>query len=265
MMNDSLIETFAQEITGIFRNHSLERTADIEIQTLSLEDAYKVQQKYLAGRIAAGERAVGFKVGCTSPAIRRQFGLSEPVCGRLMAPQIYQDGETLQIGDYVDCALEPELVLHIGSNLDESNLETSHLHNAIAAISPGIEIHNYRFWYGRPTSQELIASNAIHAGMVIGKKYKLAPGLDLTQERTSLLVNGVEAATGLGIEIMGGPIESLRWLLTHLGKSQAGLHAGDMVIPGSATKLVRVGAGDTAEARFTHFGTCSARFEGTVC
>jgi 2-keto-4-pentenoate hydratase len=263
-MHSSVIEAFAKEIAGTFRNHSLERASDVGIQTLSLDEAYSVQRKYLDGRVAAGERMVGYKVGCTSPAIREQFGLSEPVCGRLMAPQIYSDGEALQISNYVDCALEPELVLHIGSDLDGSNVETSHLRSAIVAISPGIEIHNYRFWYGRPSSQELIASNAIHAAIVIGKKYAFPPDLDLRQERTSLFINGVEAATGLGIEIMGGPIESLRWLITHLRRSRAGLRAGDTVIPGSAAKLVRVGAGDNAEARFTHFGSCRVRFEGTT-
>jgi 2-keto-4-pentenoate hydratase len=259
-MDDSLIEPFVEEMTGAFRHHSLKRASAVEIQTLSLEDAYRVQEKYLEVRIAAGERPVGYKVGCTSPAIRQQFGLSEPVCGRLMVPQVYPDGQTLDIGNYVDCALEPELVLHIGADLDGNNLEASHLHKAIAAISPGIEIHNYRFWYGRPTSQELIASNAIHAGLVVGERYELPRDLDLTQERTSLLVNDVGVVTGLGIEIMGSPIESLRWLLTHLRKSNRNLRAGEMVIPGSATKLVRVGPGDRAEARFTHFGSCKAQF-----
>ena len=33
---------------------------------------------------------------------------------------------------------------------------------AIDFVAPGIEIHNYRFWFGDPTIQELIASNGIH-------------------------------------------------------------------------------------------------------
>jgi len=247
-------------MAGIFRDHSLQRTTNLEVQSLSIEDAYAAQDKYLAARIAAGERPVGYKVGCTSPAIRAQFGLAEPICGRLMAPRIYSDGVTLDINDYFDLALEPELVFHIGEDLDGTNLETAHLRGAISAISPGIEVHNYRFWYGRPTSQELIFSNGIHAALVVGAKFELPPKLDLAQEWTSLIVNGVEAASGIGAEVMGGPLESLRWLLTHLRQHQNGLRAGDLVIPGSATKLVRVGAGDHAVSQFTHFGACRANF-----
>ena len=89
------IESFAEEITGIFRHHRLDRTGTGEIRNLTLDQAYDVQENFLAGRLAQGERAIGYKVGCTSPAIRTQFGLSEPICGRLMFPQIYADGVKL--------------------------------------------------------------------------------------------------------------------------------------------------------------------------
>jgi 2-keto-4-pentenoate hydratase len=254
------IESFAQEMTGIFRDHRLDRAGAVDIRNLSLDQAYDVQEKFLAGRLAQGESTVGYKVGCTSPAIRAQFGLSEPICGRLMLPRVYSDSVKLEIDDYVDCALEPELVFHIGSQLDGDNLETPHLRKAIAAVSPGIEVHNYRFWYGKPSSQELIASNGIHAALVVGRKYELPADLDLSEERATLFVNGEEKATGIGKEIMGGPFESLRWLLTHLRRCNQSLGAGDLVIPGSAAKLVNVSKGDAAEARFTNFGSCRASF-----
>ena len=58
-----------------------------------------------------------------------------------------------------------------------------------------------------------------------------------------------------------GPLESLRWLLTHLRQRDLALRVGDLIIPGSATKLVPVITGDVAaEARFTHFGVCRAAF-----
>jgi 2-keto-4-pentenoate hydratase len=254
------IESFAEEMTGIFRDHRLDRSGAVDIRNLSLDQAYDVQDKFLAARLAQGESTVGYKVGCTSPAIRAQFGLSEPICGRLMLPHVYSDSVKLEIDDYVDCALEPELVFHIGAQLDGDNLERSHLRPAIAAVSPGIEVHNYRFWYGKPSSQELIASNGIHAALVVGPRYELPDDLDLSEERTTLFVNGEEKATGIGKEIMGGPFESLRWLLAHLRRCNRSLGAGDLVIPGSAAKLVNVSRGDAAEARFTNFGSCRASF-----
>jgi 2-keto-4-pentenoate hydratase len=261
-MPEMLVDSFAKEMTGIYRNHHLTRTSSADIRAFSLEQAYSVQEMYLAARIASGERFIGYKVGCTSPAIRAQFGLSQPICGRLLAPRLYQDGATLYVEDYVNCALEAELVLHLGSDLHGDNLETAYLRNAISAVSPGIEIHNWRFWYGTPTLQELIASNGIHAGLVIGPPQPLPADLELTRECTSLRVNEVEQSSGFGADLMEGrgPLESLRWLLTHLRQRGLALRAGDLIIPGSATKLIPVIAGDVAEARFTHFGVCRASF-----
>jgi 2-keto-4-pentenoate hydratase len=261
-MPGAFVHIFAKEITEIYRNHHLARTSAGDPRAFSLEQAYAVQEMYLATRIASGERFMGYKVGCTSSAIRAQFGLSQPICGRLLAPHLYQDGATLYPEDYVNCALEAELVFHLGSDLHGDNLETAYLRSAISAVSPGIEIHNWRFWYGAPTLQELIASNGIHAGLVIGSPQPLPPDLDLTRECTSLRVNEVEQDAGSGADLMEGrgPLESLRWLLTHLRQRDLVLRAGDLVIPGSATKLVPVVAGDVAEARFTHFGVCRATF-----
>jgi 2-keto-4-pentenoate hydratase len=264
-MGESAVDVFAEEISGIYRDHRLSRTGNIDIQQLSIDEAYSVQQKYLARRIAKGERTIGYKVGCTSPAIQTQFGLSQPICGRLLAPHIYNDGETLFIDDYVNCSLEAELVFHIGIDVDGTNVEAAFLRSAIAAVSPGIEVHNYRFWYGSPTSQELIASNGIHAALVVGTARALTPDVDLGEERNSLVVNQDEVSVGFGAELMNGlgPIGSLGWLVSHLRKANLRLLAGDLVIPGAVTKLVPVKAGDAAEARFTHFGVCHAKFSNS--
>jgi len=261
-MDESLLEIFAKEIGGIFREHHLTRTSGTDIHALSIAEAYAVQERFVADRIGHGERVVGYKVGCTSPAIRVQLGLSQPICGRLMSGHVYRDGATLGVNGCVDCGLEAELVLRIGRDLDGSNLETGYLRGAIATVSPGIEVHNYRFWYGPPSSQELIASNGIHAAIIIGVPQELPTDLDLGQERTTLVVNGAEVSFGFAAELMdgGGPIESLRWLINHLKGRNHVLRAGDIVIPGAATQLIPVKAGDVAEARFTRFGSCRASF-----
>jgi 2-keto-4-pentenoate hydratase len=62
----------------------------LEITSLTLEEAYKVQDRYLAAWVSAGQNTVGWKIGCTSRAIQQQFGLAQPICGRLMKPHIYE-------------------------------------------------------------------------------------------------------------------------------------------------------------------------------
>ena len=191
-------------------------------------------------RVDCGETVVGYKVGCTSPAIRAQFGLSEPIRARLWHPYIYEEGVELDWADYVGCAIEPEMVIKIGKDLEGEALSDDELIDAIEDISPGIEIHNFRFWFTPPTSQELIASGGIHAGLVIGER-KVSPGdLSFEKEMFSVFKDGELITKAQASEIMGGPLESLRWLVSSLKKKGNRLEKGSLVIPGSPVELVEI-------------------------
>jgi 2-keto-4-pentenoate hydratase len=253
---DEIAESFLQ----IQLTKSLDPERSFDMASMSMEDAYEVQRRVIASRVATGEGVVGYKVGCTSRAIRRQFGLREPICGRVMAPHVFPEDTVLDWHDYVCCAVEPEFVLMIGRDLADEVDDERKLVEAIEYVSPGIEVHNYKFWFGKPTLQELVASNGIHAGLVVGGEKCRPAGMDLDMEGVGLFKNGVLAASGIGAEIMGGPLKSLRWLANHLIGQGEFLRAGEIVIPGSAVELVAVEPGDRVAASFTHVGCVEAMF-----
>jgi 2-keto-4-pentenoate hydratase len=253
----SLINAFAEDRLQAWRERRMSLRTGIGIDVLSVDEAYEVQALFLQARERAGERVIGWKVGCTSPAIQNQFGLSQPISGRLLEPFIHRDRDSLPAATYVDCAVEAEMAIWIGTDLHPS-MDLQEIHHAIAAVSPAIELHNYRFWYGIPTCQELISSNGIHAGLVLGRQLPYA-ARNLEDEVTDLTVNGEVKASGTGGEIMGGPIHSLHWLVRHIANRGQRVCAGDLVIPGSAVPLIRVAAGDTIESRFSSLGSCSVR------
>jgi 2-keto-4-pentenoate hydratase len=59
---------------------------------------------------------------------------------------------------------------------------------------------------------------------------------------------------------MGTPLTSLAWIANQLGARGLGLRAGDVVMSGSVSTLLRPGTGDVVRASFTRLGTVSARF-----
>ena len=255
-LRDALIEAFTRERVGMFREHHLVRVTHEPISKLSLEEAYAVQGRFVAARVAAGECVVGWKIGCTSPNIQQQFALTQPIAARLTAPFVHSDGVALPAERYVDCGVEAEMVLRIGSDLSPE-MDGIELRGAIASVHPGIEVHNYRFWYGDPTSQELISSNGIHAGVVIGTEHS-PTSFDFDAERMQLIVNDEVRSAGIASDIMGGPLVSLRWLVQHAAEQGESVRAGELVIPGSAVHLVRVSRGDRVEACFSRLGSCRA-------
>jgi len=252
------------DVSAAFLQIHLSKTYDarytFDMASLSIDDAYEVQHRMIAARVARGEEVVGYKVGCTSKAIRRQFGLAEPICGRVMAPHVFHGNTVLNWHDYVCCAVEPEFVFVIAKDLSNEITDDQQLVGAIEYISPGIEIHNHKFWFGKPTLQELIASNGIHAGLVVGAARVRPEGLDLDMEGVGLFKNGELAASGIGAEIMGGPLKSVRWLANHLLRCGEHLKAGQIVIPGSAVELVAVEPEDRVSVQFTHVGRVEADF-----
>ena len=254
------LQSFSDTFLRLFQQHRFAHAGNQPIDSLTLQDAYAVQQMVIDARTGSGEQVVGYKVGCTSKAIRQQFGLSEPICGRLMAPHITWGDAVLDHSDFFDCAVEPEFVLMIARDLVDEVDDEDDLTAAIDVVSPGIELHNYRFWFGEPTSQELVASNGIHAGLVVGDQ-KTSPGsFDWDEEEVGIFIGDEQVASGLGSDIMGGPMKSLCWLVNHLVRRGEYLRAGQLVIPGSATRLVPIEADDQVSARFAHLGQVNARF-----
>ena len=251
------INQFVQEMGQLFRSHQLKNGA-ADVTTLTPAQAYEVQDGFLAGRLKEGAKIVGWKVGCTSAAIRRQFGLTEPISGKLLKPDIFPQDTQVPASSFVDCAVEPELVFRLGTDL-EGEVDDHEIISALAGVCAGIELHNYRFWFGAPSLQELIASNGIHAGLVLSDMRSLPPNWDLKSEQVWIMVNGEVRASGRCAEIMGSPLRSIQWLARHAAGRGQRLRAGDLVIPGSAVELVRVEAGDSIEARFATLGSCRAR------
>jgi 2-keto-4-pentenoate hydratase len=250
----------AEAFLQIYLSKSIGSSFELNISDLSTEDAYEVQRQVIAARVSRGEQVVGYKVGCTSKAIRQQFGLEEPICGRLMAPHIHHGETAINWNNYVDLAVEPEFVLGMGHDVRQEMDDERELIDAIEWVAPGIELHNYKFWFGKPTSQELIAANGIFAGLVVGERRTLPADFGFNLEGVGLFRNGALAASGIGAEIMGGPLKSLRWLANHLLRRGEFLQAGHLVIPGSAVGLVSVEPGDQIAARFTRLGSVSAVF-----
>jgi 2-keto-4-pentenoate hydratase len=210
------------------------------ISKLTIAEAYEIQDLVTKKRIEKGERVVGYKVGCTSNAIREQFGINEPINGRLFQVHIMDSKATIDYSNYVNCAIEPEMVFKIGKDLEEVNLSDEELINSIAYVSPGIELHNFKFWVEPPTVQELICSGGIHAGLIVGSQKVDPKKLLFRDEVFSVYKDGNLVTSAPSSEIMGGPINSLRWLVSFLTEKGEILKKDSLVIPGSPVEMVNI-------------------------
>lgn len=230
------------------------------VSQLSIDQAYRVQELVTKKRMASGEKACGFKVGCTSAAIRKQFGLTEPIYGRMFYPHVTENKGLVDCSNYITCAIEPEMVLKLGKDLQGKNLTNAALIEAIAYVSPGIELHEFNFWITPPTIQELICSGGIHTGLLIGSQ-KIAPQkLRFYEEAFSVYKNENLVASAPASEIMGGPLHSLRWLVNSLTERGTYLAKGSLVIPGSPVELIPITQRTEVTIEIDRVGSLSTYF-----
>ena len=62
---------------------------------ITIEDAYAIQQRMLARRLAAGEKVVGKKIGVTSQAVMDMLGVFQPDFGWLTDGMVYNEGQAI--------------------------------------------------------------------------------------------------------------------------------------------------------------------------
>jgi len=220
---------------------------------LSVPKAYDLQIQVARLTLDRGESLAGYKVGCVSEAVRRQLGLQKPVFGHLFSTEVYGTGTALDPTRFEALAVEGEFAVRISQDVPGSEWLRKHATQAVSSIFAVIELHNYVFRSDPPTAQELIANNALHAGVVLPEEecpHKNPD--DLLDEQFSVLRNGQKLGTATGHLLPGGPTSSLIQLAEHLENFGVRLRQGQIVLTGSPLPLYPVFPGDRVEVKCRH-------------
>ncbi|MGH8336372.1 MAG: 2-keto-4-pentenoate hydratase, partial [Gammaproteobacteria bacterium] len=167
--------------------------------SLTLREAYEVQMRVAALRQQRGETVAGYKIGCVSEAVRRQLGLSAPVFGCIFENEFHHSGCVLEAALYEGLAIEGEFAVRLAADIAGPDYAGEQFSGALSSVFPVIELHNYVFRGPRQTAPELVANNAIHAGVVLPFEQP-PPGRpeDLEDEEISVDINGERRGTAGG-------------------------------------------------------------------
>jgi len=200
---------------------------------LDLPQAYELQRAVSVLRIEAGDRIVGYKVGCTGPGTVAQFGMAGPIRGYLYKSEIRRTGDTLDRTAFAHLAIEGEMALRVGDS------------GEIAAAFPVIELHHFVFRAPHKTLAELVANNGLNAGVVLPDEAWLLSRTYLTKQATlSVRVNDRVVGSGDLWPLPGGPGASLDWLRRHLAEFGLALMPYQIVLAGTPLGLYPVETGD---------------------
>jgi 2-keto-4-pentenoate hydratase len=228
---------------------------------LTLDDAYAIQQRQIRARLAGGAVIAGYKVGLTSEAARRQFGVSECDFGHLLSDTEYVADNPVPVSTFVQPRAEPEIALVLGRPLGGPRVTVSDVVAATAYAVPAIEIIDSRIADWRISLLDTVADNASGGGFVLGQSPLLLDRADLSLTGCVLRHNGRIVATGAGAAAMGSPVHAAAWLANELIGRGAQLAAGHIILTGTITAAIPVVAGDAVTASFDHLGSVTAVFD----
>src|ERR671925_1447132 len=230
------------------------------LSRLDLDEAYQVQLALVAQRCARGERIVGRKVAFTSRGTMAQFGITESAFGTILSGGVFADGDAVPVSRFPAVGAEAEVGFVIGQELKGPGVTIAQALRAATGVVPAIEIINLCITHTPWSAPEVIATNAVHGGIVLGGQITPLDGLNLRYEGMVAEVNGEPVGSGAGVEVLGHPAAAVAWLANRLADFELALRPGDIVLSGSIIRMLEVKAGQAVRVTFSRIGTVGARF-----
>lgn len=214
----------------------------------SIEDAYGVQDAFVALKARACGAVAGYKIALTTAQMRSLVGLQDPIAGCLHTRQIVAAPARVRAADYGRLLVEFEIAVRMGADLPGSSAAylPHQVANAVEAVLPAFELADDRSADYATLARrglELAADNAWNEGAVLGRPVGAWRGIDLAAVRGVAFIDGQVVGEGMGADALGHPFAALAWVANHLARRGRKLRKGDVVITGSlvTSKLPRAG------------------------
>lgn len=227
-----------------------------------LAEAYAVRDLVHA-RLAASRfgARIGWKIGCTTPVMQAYLGIAHPCAAGLFAGTTSRSGAKLRHGDFVKVGVECEIAVRLASDLQEGPFTVEKARNAVGAVMAAIEVVDDRYvdWQGTGTPM-LVADDFFAAGAVLGREHDPAALPDLATLRGRVLIDGGEAGTGMGADVLGHPYAALAWLAEHAKARGMPLRAGETMLLGSLVRTQWLRPGASVRIEIDALGAVEAGF-----
>ena len=224
---------------------------------LSMSEAWDLQSAVTALREQRGERVIGYKIGMVNEASQKTNGLPHPAWARLWDTEQYVDCTRLKKSAFANVGIEGEFAVTLGRDLTPE-MAMDDLAQSMAEVFPVIELHNVVFHSEQPRGHELIANNAIHAGVIRGESVPL-PGECTTDLAVYLDEQKVDAWQD--INWPGDILRSVGWLVTKLASIDIVLSAGDMILTGALGPPLPLAEVEHVKITSSQFGEVQAWFD----
>ena len=223
------------------------------------EDALLIKSNVAQLREKRGEEIIGYKIGCVSKDTQKKMGFTQPAYGYLWKSELYKSGTTLNKEDYTNPAMEAEFGIILNRDIKIELASIKYILESIAGIYPLIEIHNLVFYGDEPHGAELLANNAIHAGVVLGQETKLP--LDKIKTDLKLIYDKEIIDIWINKIWPNDMLSEIEWLIKEQAKNNNYLKKGNLILTGAYGFPVPINDKKLIEVTSSAFGNVNATFD----
>lgn len=221
---------------------------------LDLDRAYDVQDLFVDGLVAGGERLIGFKLGLTSRAKQEAMGVADPLWGRVTDAMILDQGAAVDLDRLIQPRVEPEIAFLIGRELAGPASVTSVL-AATDAVLCAVDVLDSRYEGYNFKLPDVVADNCSSGRFLLGPVARPPAEIsDLRLVGCVLRDRGAVVATAAGAATMGHPAAAVAWLANRLAERGSVIPAGSLVFSGGLTAPIPVSSGSHVTAEFDGLG-----------
>ena len=241
----------------------------------NLDQAYACALAMREARIAAGELAVGYKVGFTNRNIWPHYGVYAPIWGTVWQASLVQansaSGEVaLSLDGLCEPRIEPEIVFCL-RDAPPPDCSADELVASLDWVAHGFEIVHTHFAHWKFTAAQAVADAGLHGLLLVGDRIQVPAGtvtVDLVQSLAGLKVRlyegGLLKDEGKGANVLDGPVQALLHFVRELRATPGApaLKAGDLVTTGTLTDAHPVEPGQTWQTQLESPGPVAGALAG---
>ena len=229
---------------------------------IEIEDSYRIQEMFVARRIAAGHTIKGYKVGLTSKPMQEMMGSSEPDFSAMTDDLFLPENKPIEAARYFDPMIEIEIAFVMKTKLKGPGILPADVIAATDFVLPAIELVDFRV--ARAPGMNLIdtvADLAACGAVMLGANRRQLDQIDICRVKGSILCDGKVEQEGEASAVLGNPVASVAWLANKLGEFGAAFEPGHIILTGSFVRAVPIKAGDEFICRFDQgFGEIATKF-----
>ena len=227
---------------------------------IDVVDAYEIQLLNIRRRVEAGALVRGHKVGLSAKAMQNMLGVHEPDYGHLLDDMFVDEAASIPALRFLQPRAEIEVAFVLGARLEGPGITVAGVARATDYVLPSIEIVDSRLADWKIKIQDTIADNASSAALVLGGRPTRLHDVDPALIGATLRKNGEIVETGCSGAVLGNPMIAVAWLANKVAQFGVALEPGNVIMPGSCTRMIPVAAGDHVRADFDTLGHVSVKF-----